>query len=138
LLGSAHSDGWTPVGVIDFSDSRQGDPLFDLVSLHVDLLSCDEDYTLRSMKSYGMEYWNRKGFTYKMMCYTLLYPGALAHVWKFRPVWKDDVQSFSALQELLWGFAVQAEPDPPPVTGENATFRVVVASVYDREDGDIQ
>ena len=40
------------------------------------------------------------------MCYTLLYPGALEHVWKNRPEWKD-VTTFVELQQLLWDFDLE-------------------------------
>jgi len=73
LIGSLNCGVWEPMTVIDFSDSRLGDPIYELVAIHVDIFKCDKELLYELMMSYGKEYWQKiKNFSYKAMCYTLL------------------------------------------------------------------
>jgi hypothetical protein len=71
------------VAVIDFGDAMLGDPLWDLVSLHVSALQCDKTLLARALEAYhgcalgtlthimGLP---RARFAELMMCYTMLHP----------------------------------------------------------------
>jgi len=46
------SDGWTVQGIIDFGDALVGDPMYELIPLHLDLFRCDK----RLLSAFLMEY----------------------------------------------------------------------------------
>jgi len=106
LIGSVNPDGiFEPKTVIDFSDSRCGDPVYELVAIHVDIFKCDKELLYELMVSYGLEYWAKiNNFSYKAMCYTLLCEQpAILGVWRSVPALqscKDPKQ----LEDVLWGF----------------------------------
>jgi len=91
-----------PVSVIDFGDSRSGDPIYELLPIHIDIFKCDKTMTMALMKAYGIERFDRESFSYRAMCYTILHEqDALRSVYFNRPEWRD-LQDMKELEKNLW------------------------------------
>jgi len=104
LIGSVNNNGiWEPKTVIDFSDSRFGDPVYELVAIHVDIFKCDKELLYELMVSYGLDYWAKiQNFSYKAMCYTLLCEQpAIMGVWRALPALRS-CKDPKQLEEVLW------------------------------------
>lgn len=103
LIGKFMEDmSYKPKGVIDFGDSLVGDPLYDLVTIHIDVFKCNKQYTLELMKSYGIDLWKREDFAYKMMCYTLLHrEDPFRSIYEKHPEWKE-IPTLFELESVLY------------------------------------
>jgi aminoglycoside/choline kinase family phosphotransferase len=102
------------VAVIDFGDAMLGDPLWDLVSLHVSALQCDKTLLVRALEAYhgcalaklthimGLP---RASFAGLMMCYTLLHPCRALEQALSRVPRLGVCSSWEHLAAELWGLA---------------------------------
>eukprot|EP01126_Amoeba_proteus_P056894 TRINITY_DN7208_c0_g1_i1.p1 TRINITY_DN7208_c0_g1~~TRINITY_DN7208_c0_g1_i1.p1 ORF type:complete len:429 (+),score=85.51 TRINITY_DN7208_c0_g1_i1:43-1287(+) len=97
---------WSPVGLIDFGDAKLGDILYDLVVIHIELFKCDKMMTYHFMDSYGIEFWKRKNFAYRAMCYSILTEQEImTSIWETKPTWKVEFKSWGHLETILWDFS---------------------------------
>eukprot|EP01124_Arcella_intermedia_P003944 TRINITY_DN12224_c0_g1_i2.p1 TRINITY_DN12224_c0_g1~~TRINITY_DN12224_c0_g1_i2.p1 ORF type:complete len:284 (-),score=51.22 TRINITY_DN12224_c0_g1_i2:23-874(-) len=105
LIGRLEGKTWHPIGVLDFGDSRLGDPLYDLIPIHIDIFKCDKALTMSLMESYGLEYWKGQSrFAYRAMCYTIMHEQpAVLGVFRSHPEWKQ-IQDIKELEKLVWDF----------------------------------
>ncbi|XP_020257462.1 F-box protein At1g78280 isoform X2 [Asparagus officinalis] len=110
---------WTPTHILDFSDLTIGDPLYDLIPIHLDIFRGDvyllkqflESYKLpltrilNSVPSYvSVENWKKlKRISYRAMCYCILHEenvlGAIFSLW-------DELrkaESWEKVEEVVWG-----------------------------------
>jgi aminoglycoside phosphotransferase len=53
LLGHSSGGRWRPTGIIDFGDAKVGDPLYELVALHIGLFHCNKHLLRTFLSSYG-------------------------------------------------------------------------------------
>eukprot|EP00742_Colponemidia_sp_Colp-10_P012231 GILJ01013698.1.p1 GENE.GILJ01013698.1~~GILJ01013698.1.p1 ORF type:complete len:856 (+),score=115.33 GILJ01013698.1:2-2569(+) len=82
-----------PTALLDFGDAFYGDPLYDLVALHISMFRCDKKLLRIFLESYGWperDYLGdlkcRQNFAYRAMCYTLLHVGnALGMAFEYVP-----------------------------------------------------
>lgn len=73
LLGVARDGRWQPTGIIDFGDARVGDPLYELVALHLGLFGGDKRLLRAFLASYGHTELLGDRFVERAMGYTLLH-----------------------------------------------------------------
>jgi len=116
VSGSSHSQarGVFPVGIIDFGDALIGDPLYELVALHVSTFRCDT----RLLYEFLAEYHARvelpfpdfvmgypvDEFPVAAMALTLLHPcETMQMIYKCKPE-LERITSLRALAQELWGF----------------------------------
>ncbi|PRP86357.1 hypothetical protein PROFUN_05498 [Planoprotostelium fungivorum] len=101
---------WQPSGLIDFGDACVGDPMYDLVALHVSLFRCDKKLLRRFLETYGVDRWplmREPGrFSRTMMMYTLLHQcNAMATVYRWKPH-LIRVTDLRELEKILWDLSV--------------------------------
>jgi len=90
-----------PCGVIDFGDSISGDPIYELISIHIDIFRCDKKLLEILINSYGPEILRRENFSYRAMCYTLLHEqDALRNIYHHFPEWED--LELHDLEKRIW------------------------------------
>eukprot|EP00743_Colponemidia_sp_Colp-15_P009092 GILK01009918.1.p1 GENE.GILK01009918.1~~GILK01009918.1.p1 ORF type:complete len:872 (+),score=148.00 GILK01009918.1:352-2616(+) len=98
-----------PTALLDFGDAFYGDPLYDLVALHISMFRCDKKLLRIFLESYGwpeQDYLGdikcRQEFAYRAMCYTLLHVGnALGMAFEYVP----ELATATSLEEVataLW------------------------------------
>eukprot|EP01117_Protostelium_nocturnum_P009993 TRINITY_DN3561_c0_g1_i3.p1 TRINITY_DN3561_c0_g1~~TRINITY_DN3561_c0_g1_i3.p1 ORF type:complete len:864 (-),score=310.10 TRINITY_DN3561_c0_g1_i3:42-2522(-) len=101
--------GWETSGIIDFGDALLGDPIFDLVALHVSVFRCDKRLLKRFLDKYGSDRWTelkqgRDGLSFAKiaMCYTLWHPcDALKTVYLKKPHFMK-LMKLEELERALW------------------------------------
>jgi len=103
VLGLKKDNVWKPVALIDFGDSMVGDPIYELIPLHIEIFQCEKQYTLEVIKHYGMEaFTGRKDFSFKAMCYTLLHAqDVFRTAFEIKPEWKN-YTDLNELQKAMW------------------------------------
>jgi hypothetical protein len=101
--------GWETSGIIDFGDTLMGDPIFDLVALHVSIFRCNKRLLKRFLDKYGLDRWpelkqGRGGLSFSKiaMCYTLWHPcDALKTVYLKKPHFMK-LMKLEELEKALW------------------------------------
>jgi len=100
----AHPKVWMPSAIVDFGDAMVGDPIYDIVALHLSVFRCDSVLLHYFLQSYGWEFshngWDM--FAYKAMCYTLMHKeDAIRTVISFHPEWQT-ITSLTELANAIW------------------------------------
>ena len=124
---------WVPSAIIDFADAKSGDPLYDLVALHMTVFQCNKRHLLGFLDAYcaacgdGVDFEDvfgpRATFSRRAMWTTLLHPcNALAFLYRaLPPETLSMVHSWADLEEIVWGLEEVvgdgsfAPPQPPLV-----------------------
>jgi len=102
ILGEWCEDRWIPTGIIDFGDSRVGDPVYDLVALHTDCFGGDKHLLLAFLDRYDFRPARQPDFVYRAMCMTLLHEfNVLETVFIDLPTARK-VASLDDLATLIW------------------------------------
>lgn len=101
ILGRFAGSTWQPSGIIDFGDVMVGEPIYDLVALHIGLGHADK-HLLHTFLDAARIDGAQQGFAQRAMCYTLLHRfNVLGQVFEEYPAARR-VASFSELAERLW------------------------------------
>ena len=102
LLGVFVNGRWQPTGILDFGDAKIGDPLYELVALHLYLFEGDPARLRLFLDSYGWDDTMRHHFVRRAMCYTLLFEfNAFAQPFQHWPHWRM-VETLDELARLIW------------------------------------
>jgi hygromycin-B 7''-O-kinase len=97
LLGVLKGGRWTTSGIIDFGDAKVGDPIYELVALHLGLFRCDKRLLSLFLHSYGSENVRHPDFPRRAMSFTLLHEfNVVGELFESRP----DLAAVSSLEEL--------------------------------------
>lgn len=121
LTGNGSADGcteevsWRPGHILDFSDLSIGDPIWDLIPIHLDVFRGDPCLLKQFLESYklplvrrtsqnGLEHDDKfRRLSYHAMCYCILHEenvlGAIFSLWKELKVAK----SWEEVEETVWG-----------------------------------
>jgi hygromycin-B 7''-O-kinase len=106
VLGYVEDDGWHTTGIIDFGDAKVGDPLFELVTLHIGLFGCDKRLLQAFLRHYGFHEQLPERFVLRAMSYTLLFEfNVLRSVFDLLPA-AHTVATLGELAALLWDLSV--------------------------------
>ncbi|XP_048130053.1 F-box protein At1g78280 isoform X2 [Rhodamnia argentea] len=113
--GGEPGQSWQPSHVLDFSDLSIGDPLYDLIPIHLDVFRGDS-YLLKQLlqnykiplpggqvqhQSFGESKHQR--LSYRAMCYCILHDeNVLAAIFS---IWKDlrRAESWEEVEQTVWG-----------------------------------
>ena len=112
-INQFNSINFFPTAIIDFGDSRIGDPIYDFVAIHLSVFRCDK-YLFRIF----LYYYNKtifdlnipfnlpsvEEFSYIAMCYTLLNESPAL---KSAISYKEEVanaKDFKDMEKILWDF----------------------------------
>jgi hygromycin-B 7''-O-kinase len=102
VLGEFQDGRWLPTGIIDFGNARSGDPLYELIALHLDLFRCDKRQLSAFLESYGMDVGALDAFVRRAMSYTLLHEfDPLGTLLRVAPAARE-VGGLEELAALLW------------------------------------
>ncbi len=102
VLGDFTGNHWRSTGIIDFGDAMVGDPIYELVALHIGLAHCDKRLLRIFLDCYGFDQKMREGFVLRAMSYTLLHEFAVLHqVFTEFPAVRN-IESLAELAVLLW------------------------------------
>jgi hygromycin-B 7''-O-kinase len=103
LLGVSEGGRWRPTGIIDFGDAMVGDPLYELVVLHVGLFRCDTSLLRAFLAAYGPPPSLLRDFTRRAMALTLLHRyDMIDAVLEELPAARA-ARSLGELAALIWG-----------------------------------
>jgi len=101
LLQKGESGRWAMTGIIDFGDARVGDPLYELVALHLDALDCDKRLLQSFWDGYGSDI-ARNDWVRRAMNYALLFPfDSLGAALRAHPALRE-ARSLDDLAVALW------------------------------------
>lgn len=93
---------WRLKGVIDYGDALVGDPLYELVALHLDLFRCDKRLLREYLLAYGGEGRIRSKKARQLLSLCLLFPfNAFYCFFESNPA-ASTVLSLDELAEWLW------------------------------------
>jgi hygromycin-B 7''-O-kinase len=102
VLGFFQDDHWHTTGIIDFGDAKVGDPLFELIALHIGLFDCDKHLLQAFLECYGFHERLRDRFVLRAMSYTLLFEFNVFHsIFQILPT-AHEVATLDELAALLW------------------------------------
>jgi hypothetical protein len=73
LLGRTESGKWHSLAIIDWGDARQGNILYELVALHLDLFKGDRLLLQECLNSYDLPDFYRQDFSRKAFSVTLMH-----------------------------------------------------------------
>ncbi|KAI4388722.1 hypothetical protein MLD38_001027 [Melastoma candidum] len=106
---------WRPSHIIDFSDLSVGDPLYDLIPIHLDIFRGDASLLKQFLQSYKLplvrpiiyngleEDVKYRRLSYRAMCYCILHEenvlGAIFSIWKEL----RQAQSWEEVEQTVWG-----------------------------------
>ncbi|KAL2504282.1 F-box protein [Abeliophyllum distichum] len=106
---------WHPSHILDFSNLSIGDPILDLIPIHLDIFRGDTHLLKQFLKSYGLALGRRKSLnelvednrfhrlSYRTMCYCILHDenilGAIFSLWKELRMAK----SWEEVELTVWG-----------------------------------
>lgn len=109
VLGVFDAAHWRPSGIIDFADVMVGDPLYDLVALHVGLTHCDKQLLRGFLDAGGLELHKHPRFVQRAMCYTLLFEfDVLGQVFSEHPAARE-LPGLAELAAWMWELEPLAE-----------------------------
>ncbi|KAF9612080.1 hypothetical protein IFM89_037999 [Coptis chinensis] len=114
--GCAEQLNWRPSCILDFSDLSIGDPIYDLIPIHLDVFRGDPDLLRRFLESYKLPLLRRTSqyesvgignkferLSYHAMCYCILHKdnvlGAIFSLCKELKM----VKSWEEVEEIVWG-----------------------------------
>jgi len=101
VLGQFAAGRWIASGMIDFADVLVGDPLYDLIALHIGLAHCDKHLLRIFLVASGQGRLPRR-FVHRAMSYTLLFEhNALGQVLTEYPATRE-ASSLAELATALW------------------------------------
>lgn len=102
VLGAFQGGRWWPAGIIDFADAKVGDPMYELVALHIGLFRCDKHLLRTFLAEYGADGVLRHDFARRAMAMTLLHEfDVLGDVFDVFPEVRD-VVTLPDLAALIW------------------------------------
>jgi hygromycin-B 7''-O-kinase len=111
ILGAFEGGRWRPAGIIDFGDAKVGDPVYELVALHIGLFRCDKRLLRTFLASYGADEALQCDLARRAMAMTLLHEfDVLSDVFETFPEARD-VATLPGLAGLIW------DPDGPGLAG---------------------
>lgn len=108
---------WRPSHLIDFSDLSIGDPIYDLIPIHLDVFRGDPSLLTKFLESYKLPLVRRKShfqsagnsddkfgrLSYHAMCYCILHEenilGAIFSLWKDL----RNAKSWEEVEKTVWG-----------------------------------
>ncbi|RZC87778.1 hypothetical protein C5167_028230 [Papaver somniferum] len=107
---------WLPSNILDFSDLSVGDPILDIIPMHIDIFRGNSELLRRFLESYRSPLLRRKlshepeesgdkfgRLSYHAMCYTILHKenilGAIFALWKELRT----AESWEEVEETVWG-----------------------------------
>jgi hygromycin-B 7''-O-kinase len=73
VLGRFERGRWQITGIIDFGDAQVGDPLYELVALHLGAFCCNKQLLRTFLGAYGSTDGQPEHFAARMMRLTLLH-----------------------------------------------------------------
>ena len=102
---------WHPCTLIDYGDAKSGDPLYDLVAVHVATFQCDRRMLRAFMEAYGSEDERQRvgfdctdAFLRRAMSLTVLHPcNALRSVFRHMPG-AAAIETWEELARALWAW----------------------------------
>ncbi|KAF5193236.1 Bifunctional arginine demethylase and lysyl-hydroxylase jmjd6 [Thalictrum thalictroides] len=114
--GSGEQLNWHPSHILDFSDLSIGDPIYDLIPIHVDVFRGDADLLKRFLETYKLPFLRKSSqyrsfgtvdkfdrLSYHAMCYCILHEdnvlGAIFGMCKELKTAK----SWEDVEEIVWG-----------------------------------
>ncbi|KAJ4965124.1 hypothetical protein NE237_016973 [Protea cynaroides] len=114
--GNGEQRKWRPSHILDFSDLSIGDPIFDLIPIHLDVFRGDSSLLERFLESYRLPFLRRisqakplesqnkfRRISYHAMCYCILHEenilGAIFSLWKGL----RSANSWEEVEEAVWG-----------------------------------
>ncbi|XP_043722448.1 F-box protein At1g78280-like [Telopea speciosissima] len=114
--GNTEQRNWRPSHILDFSDLSIGDPLFDLIPIHLDVFRGNSSLLKRFLESYRLPFVRRRSqyepveshskfrqLSYHAMCYCILHEenilGAIFSLWKEL----RSAKSWEEVEEAVWG-----------------------------------
>lgn len=112
VLGAFEGSTWRPTGIIDFGDAKVGDPVYELVALHIGLFRCDKHLLRTFLAEYGADEPLLHDLARRAMAMTLLHEfDVLSDVVEALPE-ACEVATLPDLAALIW------DPDGPGLTEE--------------------
>ena len=116
VLGRFERGRWQITGIIDFGDAQVGDPLYELVALHLGAFRCNKQLLRTFLGAYGSTDGQPEHFAAHMMRLTLLHEfTVLGRVFEEFPLART-VRSLAELATLLWDLG------QPGLSDSNQTF----------------
>ncbi|XP_042493382.1 F-box protein At1g78280-like isoform X2 [Macadamia integrifolia] len=114
--GNGEQRKWRPSHILDFSDLSIGDPLFDLIPIHLDVFRGNSYLLQQFLESYRLAFVRRisqdgpmgsqnkfSRTSYRAMCYCILHDenilGAIFSLWKEL----RSANSWEEVEEAVWG-----------------------------------
>ena len=102
ILGTFDGPHWKPGGIIDFGDVVVGDPIYDLVALHVGLTHCDKQLLRFFLEASGTGLERQPEFAQRAMSATLLFEfNVLEQVFADHPSARN-LASLAELAAWMW------------------------------------
>ncbi|KAI3412796.1 uncharacterized protein J3R85_016925 [Psidium guajava] len=113
--GGEPGQSWRPSHILDFSDMSIGDPLYDLIPIHLDVFRGDSYLLKQLLKNYkiplpggqvqhqSLGESNHQRLSYRAMCYCILHDeNVLAAIFS---IWKDlrRAESWEEVERTVWG-----------------------------------
>jgi hygromycin-B 7''-O-kinase len=103
LLGRGDGRDWALAGIIDFGHGMVGDPLYDLLEIHLDVFRCDKRLLAAFFDGYGREIVARRELPRRALSLALLSPfDPLAAVSRYHPGVLADIPTLADLAAWLW------------------------------------
>ncbi|XP_056173234.1 lysine-specific demethylase JMJ21 isoform X2 [Syzygium oleosum] len=113
--GSELGQSWRPSHILDFSDLSVGDPLYDLIPIHLDVFRGDSYLLKQLLQNYkiplpggqlqhqSLRDIKYQRLSYRAMCYCILHEeNVLAAIFS---IWKDlrRAESWEEVEQTVWG-----------------------------------
>ncbi|KAK6116151.1 hypothetical protein DH2020_008420 [Rehmannia glutinosa] len=112
---NSQKDSWYPSHILDFSDLSVGEPILDLIPIHLDVFRGDSHLLKQFLDSYRLPFVRKKSsvkavedkrfdrLSYRTMCYCMLHDdnvlGAIFSLWKELRT----ATSWEEVEEKVWG-----------------------------------
>ncbi|KAK9757623.1 hypothetical protein RND81_01G174600 [Saponaria officinalis] len=114
---------WKPSYILDFSDLSVGDPILDLIPIHLDIFRGDPRLLKHLLASYKLPLLTKNSLndsadklnkfgraSYRAMCYCILHKdnvlGAIFGIWEDL----KDATSWQQVEETVWGILNESSP----------------------------
>ena len=101
-VGQLTPNGWRIQGLIDFGDALVGDPMYELIALHLDLFQCDKRLLSAFLMSYDFEQEIDREDAAKLLSLCLLHPFNVFEGFRDRHPEAQSMRDLSQFADWLW------------------------------------
>ena len=107
ILVARVAEHWNVRGLIDYDDALVGDPLYELIAIHLDAFRCKKKHLLAFLESYGINAVTWHSVIRKVMSLTLLHQFDILSLIQTRYPQLGDFDTLESLAACIW------DPDAP-------------------------